>query len=636
MLMLHLADALTVGAALTLVYVALPRLLWPAWFRQDALGCVLAAASLQAFIGMLWSVIVASRPGLQIAVWFAIMAVPIIWNYRPARASRIAPPLDRTLVLVVMAGVALRWLHPLLTSTLGQSDAYSHLQFLRDYVAEAELRHPYYPAGFHALLALPTRLFSLDPYIMARYGGAFFGALLVLVLGRFSGASSGSPWAVRYTALLVACNPLAYLLAKTGVGVFPNQWGLVLLPFCLLGYARLRARENAPMGWRAGLLGLAVSVPLLLVDLVQVILLELLLACLRREWKFKLKAGWSFALIAVVVLAGSLPFLNLGQRSLIHTLGMLTGYQDALRSVPDAMLVTIKDYLSIKRWGFEHGLGDLVLLGLGVSFLVALVMALRKQNYPLRILALWGLLAVLQTGLGLFQFAAYQRAGWQLLAATLVLGGVLLAAIPADWARHQMRRGITLLLAVGAGLAFVLPPAHPSLHSASESDLLAVTRALSRRQMPSTASRSFAWDRPERADAFNNLDPSRWTYLLVRSFASFPTGQGDPVRAMVDTGSHLEVVSVSWPADALWPTNPSANVVIVVDDGLPLTSRSNSLFGRFNRALVHDVLDAAQGRQVANPALRQLAENHAAERPSSQRRVGGLTVWSFPATDPHP
>lgn len=631
MLALRLADALTVGAALAAVYVAVPRLLWPDWFRRDALGCVLAAASLQALLGLLWSVTVEEHPGLEVATWFAVMALPAFWQYQRARLAFTPVPFDRVLALIVLAGVALRWVHPMLTATLGQSDAYSHLQFLRDYVAEADLRHPYYPAGFHALLALPTWLFSLDPYLVARYGGAFSGALLILVLGRFAGACSGQASAIRYAALLVACNPVAYLLAKTGVGVFPNQWGLVLLPFSLLGYARLRAREPGVMGWRLGLLGLAVSVPLLLTDLIQVILLDLLVGGLRREWKLQTGVGWLVGGVVVACLAGSLPFVNLGQGSLLHTMSMLIGNEGSLHSVPDAVLVTIKNYVSIKRWGFDHVWGDLALLGLAAGFLIALVMALRKQNFALRVLSLWGLLAVLQTGLGLFQFASYQRAGWQLLAAAIVLGGMVLAALPAEWARGRLRALIAAGVGVGAVLAFLMPPAHPSLHSASESEMLTVTRALSRRQIPLSVGRPLAWERPESMDMFRDLDPERRTYLLVRSFAAFTTGQGDPVAAMVDNGSNLEVVTASWPADAKWPATNGANVVIMVDDGTPLNAYRGTLFSRFSGPLVHDFLNTAQERLVANPALRQLAETHAAQHPATQHHLGGVTVWSFPA-----
>lgn len=633
MLALRLADALTVGAALVLVYVALPRLLWPDWFRRDALGCVLAAASLQALLGLVWSVTVESRPGFEVALWFAFMALPAFWQYRRAREEFAAIPTDRVLVLIVLAGVALRWVHPLLTATLGQSDAYSHLQFLRDYVAHADLRHPYYPAGFHAVLALPTRLFSLDPYLVARYGGAFFGALLILVLGRFAGACSGQVTAIRYAALLVACNPLAYLLAKTGVGVFPNQWGLVLLPFSLLGYARLRAREPGVMGWRLGLLGLAVSVPLLLIDVIQVVLLDVLIGSIRREWKFRGgRTGWLWGVVALACLAGSLPFVNLGQGSLIHTMSMLTGHEGALRSVPDAILVTLKDYISVKRWGFGNLPADGALLGLAAGFLTALVVALRTQNFGLRILALWGGMAVLQTGTGLFQFASYQRAGWQLLAAALLLAGVILAALPAGWLKGRIRAVIAAGLGLGAVLAFLHPPAHPNLHSASESEMLTITRTLSRGRIPPPAGRPWAWERPESLGYFRDLDPARRTYLLVRSFAAFTTGQGDPVCAMVDNGSNLEVVTTSWPADAKWPDNTAANVVIMVDDGAPLETAGGTLFSRFSGHVVHEFADTAQERLVANPALRQLAETQASERPSALYHFGGLTIWSFPAT----
>ena len=158
-----------------------PREKWPALgLTAMVMGC-----SLQAVSGTLWSHLVRGNPYGELALYLFLWLLLVIWAYyNYGRSATNIPFYDehednngghRILILILTAAFIVRMLHPLQVAYLGQSDAYTHLNYLHNIVDSGYLINPVYPPGYHWILALPSLVFSIDPYLVARYGGAFFG-----------------------------------------------------------------------------------------------------------------------------------------------------------------------------------------------------------------------------------------------------------------------------------------------------------------------------------------------------------------------------------------------------------------------------------------------------------------------------
>ena len=157
---------------------------WP----EVTLGAIVLCFGSQSILGMVWSGVVGHSSLLEISV-FCLIWGPLffyggfVWLFRfrpvaksPASASHVY------IIGILAAAFLIRSIHPLQTLALGQSDAYAHLNFLRDIVEQGRLNVPVYPPGYHWLLALPVLIFNIDPYQIARFAGAFFGTALVLAI----------------------------------------------------------------------------------------------------------------------------------------------------------------------------------------------------------------------------------------------------------------------------------------------------------------------------------------------------------------------------------------------------------------------------------------------------------------------
>ncbi len=242
---LHLA-AVTAGLSILFVLpfipVALafyPKRQWP----HIVLTSLVAGTCLQATAGLLWSHLVGEWPYGEIGVLAAIWAVLLYWCLKSLKKSRARilyddlEPNRHYLLLAVILVIAfvVRSLHPLEVAYLGQSDAYTHLQYLKDIVEQGILSNPAYPPGYHWLLALPVLIFSIDPYWVARFSGALFGTALVLAVFVMM-EQMFSRRAAYLASFIAACFPPMMLLMKTGVGSFANQFGLLLLPVIFLFY----------------------------------------------------------------------------------------------------------------------------------------------------------------------------------------------------------------------------------------------------------------------------------------------------------------------------------------------------------------------------------------------------------------
>lgn len=430
--------------------------------------------------------------GAALGIWMAVwMVAGIAGRWKKHEFSWPRP--DGWLLGILLLAWVVRTIHPLQTWALGQSDAYSHLGFLCNVLEQGRIANTDYPPAYAWVMALPVRMWSEPPYWMARFGGAFFGLGLVLgtytLMSRLQGRVAG--WSA---AALVAGCPLFWLLQKTGVGSFPNQMGLMLIPAVLWGYATGR------YGWMAlALAALAVSVPMMLLHALILLFLLLLL-----RWR---RHGGSWIIPAVMVFAFLLAMemvTQISPRRGMVIASMLTGHYE-LASQSGAtwggvFQALASDFISVKRWGYgSFALNSLALI-MTACFAAGLAEGWKNRSTVGLVLGAWGLLASINVHGGLFQFTNYQREGWSLLIATACMGGLLVDIL---WRRPVLRRwlGAGVMLASAAGLVF--PPRHTILGGAAESDMVRYLLA---------------------------LDPS--VTVLARNMKGFAGGQGDVVRTL--------------------------------------------------------------------------------------------------------
>ena len=226
-------------------------------------------------LGMLWSHLVYSRPLLEVGVLLLVWLGLLYWSWKrwavslqeECTSKPFATGHHAALILILCIGFLLRIIHPVDVAYLGQSDAYTHLNYIHSIVNSGCLSNPSYPSGFHWIMALPELVFSVDPYHVARYGGAFFGIGLILGIYVLLDSCIGRRSAL-FGSFFAAAFPGMMLLIKTGVGVFANQFGLMLLPalfsFIWLFWTRKKGAGHYKIPLTIGLCGMAAAVPMML------------------------------------------------------------------------------------------------------------------------------------------------------------------------------------------------------------------------------------------------------------------------------------------------------------------------------------------------------------------------------------
>lgn len=488
---------------------------WPKiLFSAMVLGC-----SVQATVGLLWSHLLGKYPLAETAVFAIVWLLLAGWSLKQyAKASNdiVVNDLDEDpthagLILILCAGFVIRSIHPIEVAYLGQSDAYTHLNYIHNIATSGYLINPVYPPGFHWILALPSLLFSVDPYDIARFGGAFFGTGLVLgiyvMLDRCVGRQ-----AALFGSFCAAGFPGMTLLMKTGVGVFANQFGLFLLPavfmFYILTATNRSGRKSDSWLLLISLCGLAAAVPMILLHILIIIGLERFVMLLRtqRQW---LRKTFQIALLiipAVCLLTFHMTQVGGGQR--YQTAQIMTGYggekpatvgkmadvienklnDNQLQGGKIVTLVTqspyfklVVDYVSIKRRGFGNIRLDAVGAVLAGFFLMLLFVGIIRQGTSQIVIGLWGLITSLQAGTGLLQFSSYQREGWSLLIATCCMCGIIAAAVYRFGQQSRLfRSGVWAVMAVSVLWCVMHPPVHFPIRSTGEDELIRAIRFLGR------------------------------------------------------------------------------------------------------------------------------------------------------------
>lgn len=146
----------------------------PAWFTPDR--GLLSSRHRAYLVTSGWAF-----PGTEATVYLCLLVGLSLLSFLSHRLRQSAVQLlsknaikgALPLLLILIIAFAVRSLHPLQSAALGQSDAYTHLHYLRHLAEHARIFNIVYPAGYHWLLALPVLVFGLDPYIVVRFAGAF-------------------------------------------------------------------------------------------------------------------------------------------------------------------------------------------------------------------------------------------------------------------------------------------------------------------------------------------------------------------------------------------------------------------------------------------------------------------------------
>ena len=484
---------------------------WPA----IVLISLVVGCTLQAVLGLLWTHLVGAQPYGEVVVLSGFWIFLLSWSWaRVKKANKgIFPQFFKQYHLIVffilLTAFWVRSIHPLQVAYLGQSDAYTHLNYLHNIVDQGRLVNPVYPPGFHWILAFPVLVFSLDPYWIARYGGAFFAVGLVLgifvFLDRFF-----TRRAAIFGSFCAACFPPMILLMKTGVGVFANQFGLFLLP--VIFYLYVICVSPGTRKTKSGslllftLCGLSSTVPMLVLHVFLVMSLERFVSLISRE------TPWlrdTFRVFCIVIPATCLLLFHVtqvgpGQR--FQTANILmdagAGKQPLVEKVTNkikfeavkydsvkqkvAVFIAespyfrlLLDYLSLKRKGFGNDLLDGLGWTLFAIFIGFIVYGIAVNRVGFLVLGLWGWVTCMQAATGFLQFSSYQREGWSLLIAVCCMSGIFASII-----FHLVRNSRIVEVGVGVGMLSVFtyaclhPPQHQAISSSAENEIVRVTRFL--------------------------------------------------------------------------------------------------------------------------------------------------------------
>ncbi len=590
-------DSLTVLAAFVAVYILPPLLALRRLqsFPNRATLLVVSAGlglSSQALLGFFWNHSGLGWPIAEGIVYFSFwLAVGIAMQLRPERTPSTPTPQAPLfaqppfLAILLVAAFTLRSFDALNHASLGQSDAYTHLQFLRDVVSCGHIRNIVYPPGYSWVLALPVMTFNLDAYLVARYVGPFFGTLMIVAL--YLLGCRYSQVAGLFAAFLAGVCPLFYPLIKTGMGAFANQLGLLLFPLALLLYL-----VEARILFIFILLGLTISVPLFVFNLALIIFAHKLLCfpSSPRSPQNTAKRWWltSLLLLLAFLLAfglASYHFLKPGKLHLTTTATLVTGIEtpapkkQSISTRPPTIIEKIEthpagklvvDLLTVKRWGMGNTLMNLATLTLAGIFSSILVVGFRRSADLLKLIGIWGLITTLEASTGFLEWSRYQRSGWLLMQATALAGGLIAAWF---YGLEKMRGLIRTLIVLGLSISLILvlwmPPQHRCITSGAEDELATVLRELSNARLDALHARGrLSFERQKASPLIAQAASAPRLALFARRYTLFNADQGNIADVLPDPLARIRQIPVEV-STRLVP--PCAHFLCIIDrsTGLP-------------------------------------------------------------------
>jgi hypothetical protein len=589
---------LLVLPALPLAIFLLPKRDWP----EIVLGAILIGASCQAAIGLIWSHQIGHSPGSETAFYLILFGGLSLCSFLSRRSRQSLQHLLSStsekqywpLLFILIAAFAVRSLHPLQTAALGQSDAYTHLHYLRYLTEHARIFNVVYPTGYHWILALPVLVFGLDPYVIARFAGAFFGTALVLAIYVLLDRLMNRRSAV-FGSFCAACFPGMNLLIKTGIGAFANQFGLLLIP-CILYLYSLLAGENrkqlgSPMLFIIACLGLAASVPMMLLHIFIIFIVERLVALVKTRQHWLRQTMFLVLLCLPAVSLTGFHFWQAGSGQRFNTAQVLMQYGGEEKVTPEKIVHKVKkatretiavqsrfidtiiaspyfhllvDFFTIKRFGFANLYIDLMGWSLLILYLSCFGYGFYHQQGGMVLLGIWGALTTVQASTGFLQFSSYQREGWSLLVATCCLSGLLAGILYSRIRQYRVMQGAVLLSMVAmACWTLRHPPGHSALQSSAESLLIETVRSVGGNQAVLQQECSKKESRPvcELSGLFSEELPLT---IVTRHFVGWHN-QGEIVANVLPLDSSVSVLTVDSTQGIAAPFSPDRQYLILLD-----------------------------------------------------------------------
>ena len=628
--------ALVVVPFVPLAYSVVKKRNWP----LILLTAWVLGTTLQAVIGFFWSHLVGSSPYGELIVLFTVWGGAFFYNrwYRKKTLHQNYFTVDEIssaylpVAAILLLTYLVRVVHPLDVAYLGQSDAYTHLDYLHYLVDHGALANPAYPTGYHWIMALPTLVFSIDPYWVARFGGAFWGVGLVLGIFVMTERMFNRQ-AAYYACFTAACFPPMTLLMKTGVGVFANQFGLFLLPAIFLWYFMLLENSNGRFGsafmLAMAMTGMAAAVPMMLLHILLIIAAHRFFDLSRISMRWLTKTTTIGLITIIPVLVVLFHVFSIGNSQRMGTVSALTDYGTSsqyseskqpasrpeataldrgsnvnrilrqLRSSPYYSMAI--DYFSVKRVGFGNWRFNSLGVLLSFIFLGFTIYGLIAGRSQFLILGLWGGVTTVQAATGFLQFSSYQREGWSLLVATCCLSGVMAAWLLKNVTFSAAGRiGTGIVAATVVVWALLRPPHHGSLRSDAEDELVRSIRFLSR-------SLSHNIEFCERSDekicqVIHPLLPDIPVILVTRKFAGW-SNQGKITTNVMQQNSEMQGKVVARPIPAnLFQTD--RQYVVFIDKWKKLTLNHDfSAFAMVTPALVQATLKRQKNLLRTNQQL---------------------------------
>ena len=633
---------------LSLIVPTLRAAVWlnkeKSWPNILLIALVLGMAS-QGVLGFIWNHFLRAGISIEITIYlFCWLMITVILSFFQKRSSSSSNPLMAEegyfLIGSIILAVAVRSIDPIQHMALGQSDAYSHLQFLRNVVDTGFVHNVMYPPGYHWILSLPTAAFHLDPYLVARYGGAFFGAGLVLAVYVFVKSVARRP-APIFCAFLVSCFPGLYLLQKTGVGTFANQLGLFFIPVVFYFYIMTEEQSfrESPMAYTLlslSLMGLSVSVPMMLIHVLLILFIVRMSVFIINRKKWLSQTGALVCLVTPAILLLSLHLIHVGPVHQQKTLELITagtstnsglplsavptdmvpfhaedftGYLKSLSSHPVTSLVV--DFLSSKRWGIGHVAANSIGIVILVIFGICMWCGLIGKRIGWIMLGFWGIIASVQTLTGFLQFSGYQREGWSLLIAVACLAGIIGGAIYRWGRKWVVFKGVVftaiLLSILGS---FLYPPAHELRASCAEDEIIRAVRDISRRYTE-TGYFSIA-ERPLRSDqAFASVlsSPLPLTIVTRKITGWKDSHQGELVPAVIHPERKLQVMTVSSESQKGFVLKTNRQYLVLIDKKTEGCFRNKVAFSMITPRQVKTYIDDRESYFTVNESLERYLDS---------------------------